>query len=115
MACSLIPRRICADRVIVDRSIDQLIDMDVFAAQVAALDAVITITATLAHVAGALGVPTVALRDDWFRREWPVVADRVPWYPSLRVVGKDGREWGEVFDDATLVLRGLMAGARARF
>ena len=99
-----------ADRVINDPAIDQLIDMDGFAAQIAALDAVVAISGTPAHLAGAMGVPTAVLRDDWFRRQWPVMTDRVPWYPNLRVVGKDGREWDAVFDDAWIALHGLMAG-----
>ena len=98
-----------SDRVIFDPAIDQLVDMDAFAAQVTALDGVMTITATLAHVGGALGTSTVVLRDDWFRREWPVMSDRVPWYPSLRVAGKDGRDWATVFDDAWAKLTSLMA------
>jgi ADP-heptose:LPS heptosyltransferase len=97
------------DRVLVDPMVDQFVDMDAFAAQVAALDAVITISGTTAHVAGALGTPTVVLRDDWFRRQWPVLSDRVPWYPNLRVAGKDGREWGPAFDDAWTKVRSLMA------
>ncbi len=97
-----------ADRVINDPAIDQLIDMDGFAAQIAALDAVVAISGTPVHLAGALGVPTVILRDDWFRRQWPVMTDRVPWYPNLRVAGKDGREWGEVFDDAWIRVQTLL-------
>ena len=103
-----------SDRVISDPSIDQMVDMDRFAAQVAALDGIITITATLAHVAGALGVPIVAIRDDWFRREWPVMSDRVPWYPNLRVVGKDGREWDVVLDETWTTIRGLIADRSER-
>lgn len=98
-----------ADRMIVDPAIDQLQDMDAFAAQVAAMDGVMTITATLGHVAGALGVPAVAVRDDWFRREWPVISDRVPWYPHLRAAGKDGRDWDPVLDEAWGKLQALMA------
>lgn len=96
-------------RVMVDDSIDQLRDMDAFAAQVAALDGVITIVSTLAHVGGALNIPTVVLRDDWFRREWPVTSDQVPWYPKVRIAGKDRRDWGAVFDDALSKLQQLVA------
>lgn len=100
------------ERVIVDPGIDQLTDMDAFAAQVAALDAVIGISGTPIHLAGALGVPTIVLRDDWFRRQWPVMTDRVPWYPSLRVVGKDGRDWREVMDEARETVLGLVTAGR---
>ncbi len=88
------------NNVIQDKSVDQLVNMDDFAAQVAALDGVITIVNTLAHVAGALDVPTVVVRDDILRREWPVTRDRTPWYPSVRIAGKDGRSWGEVLGEA---------------
>jgi hypothetical protein len=97
------------ERIIVDDGIDQLKDMDTFAAQIAALDGVITIMNTLVSVSGALGVPTVVLRDDWFRRNLPVLSDRMPWYPRLRVAGKDGRDWSQVLDDAATKLRALIA------
>jgi hypothetical protein len=108
-----------ADRVINDPAIDQLSDMDGFAAQITALDAVVAISGTPVHLAGALGVPTVVLRDDWFRRQWPVMTDRVPWYPNLRVIGKDGRQWDAVLDEVwarvhTLLDRGLEVGGERR-
>jgi len=86
--------------MIVDPEIDQLVDMDAFAAQVAAMDGVLTITNTLTHVAGSLDVPTVVLRDDQLRREWPVRFDRTPHYPSIRIVGKDGRDWVTALQDS---------------
>lgn len=86
--------------MIVDPEIDQLVDMDAFAAQVAAMDGVLTITNTLTHVAGSLDVPTVVLRDDQLRREWPVRYDRTPHYPSIRIVGKDGRDWVTALQDS---------------
>ncbi len=101
-------RTLGSGRVINDSTIDQMVDMDGFAAQVAALDAVVAISGTPVHLAGALGVPTVVLRDDWFRRQWPVMCDRVPWYPSLRVVGKDGRPWDTVLDDASGRVRAML-------
>jgi hypothetical protein len=102
------------DRVIVDDTIDQMSDMDDFAAQVAALDGVITIINTLTNVAAALNVPTVVLRDDRFRRNLPVLRDRVPWYPSMRVAGKDRRSWETVLDEASNKLRQMIAERSAR-
>jgi ADP-heptose:LPS heptosyltransferase len=43
--------------VLVDRSVSQLSDVDGFAAQIAAMDMVVTIDNSTAHLAGALGVP----------------------------------------------------------
>jgi hypothetical protein len=102
------------DRMIVDHSIDQLRDMDSFAAQVAALDGVITIVNTLAHVAGSLEVPTVVIRDDLLRREWPVTLDRTPWYPTVRIAGPDRRPWSVVLDEGWQKLEDLWAEARSR-
>jgi hypothetical protein len=96
-----------SDRIIVDQSINQLVDMDAFVAQVSALDGVITIINTLVHVSAALGVPTVVLRDDWFRRDLPVLSDTVPWYPTMRVAGKNRRDWAPVFDEAFAKLNGI--------
>lgn len=96
------------DNIIRDETVDQLVNMDDFSAQVAALDGVITIVNTLAHVGGALDVPTVVVRDDMLRREWPVTSDRTPWYPRVRIVGKEGRNWDEVLTDAWIKLREIM-------
>jgi len=85
-------------RVVRDESVDQLVDMDRFAAQLGALDAIVTISNTGAHLAGGMGLPVFLVRDDWFRRGWPVLTDRTPWYPGARVFGKEGRSWPDVFD-----------------
>ncbi|RWO92559.1 hypothetical protein [Mesorhizobium sp.] len=87
------------DRLIYDESVDQMVDMDRFAAQIAALDAVVTISNTAAHLSGALGVPTIFLIDDNFQTAWPVTGDRTPWYPKGIVIHKEGRAWSVVLDD----------------
>ena len=95
-------------RLIHDESVDQMVDMDRFAAQIAALDAVVTISNTAAHLAGALGVPTIFLIDDKFQTAWPVAGDRTPWYPSGVVLHKDGREWPAVLDEARRRLASML-------
>ena len=87
------------DRVINDETVDQLVDMDRFASQLGALDAVVTISNTGAHLAGAMKVPTLLIRDDWFRRGWPVLSNKTPWYPATTVFGKEGRPWQKVFSE----------------
>jgi len=106
-------RRAAPDRWIVDETVDQLVDMDLFAAQLGALDAVVTISNTGAHLAGAMGVPTLLIRDDWFRRAWPVLSDRTPWYPHTRVHGKDGRSWEEVFQSLRNELKRVLKTGKA--
>jgi hypothetical protein len=95
------------EKFIVDASVDQLKDMDRFASQIAALDLVITISNSGAHLAGGMGQKMILVRDDLFRRSWPYLSRAVPWYPNTVVVGKDGREWAAVFDEVMAVARGF--------
>ena len=97
-------RAAAPDRFLVDESVDQMVDMDRFAAQLGALDAVVTISNTGAHLAGGMGVPTQLIRDDWFRRAWPVRSGHTPWYPHIQVLGKDGRNWATVFEQLRAAL-----------
>jgi ADP-heptose:LPS heptosyltransferase len=65
--------------------VNQFADMDVFAAQIAAMDLVVTIDNSTAHLAGALGVPTwvlLAAVPDW---RWLEAREDTPWYSSLRL------------------------------
>lgn len=76
-------------KVIVDNDIDPLTDMDSFANQVNAMDAVVTTSNTTAHMAGALGKPTWTLVPKtgrgwlWY---WFTNREDSPWYPSMRIV-----------------------------
>lgn len=93
-------RRLCGgnpSRLIVDSSIDQMTDMDRFASQLAALDLVVTISNSGAHLAGAMGRPVILVRDDLFRRSWPYLSRSVPWYPRTSIIGRDGRPWEQAF------------------
>ena len=60
--------------------------LDEMAACIAALDAVVTVAGTVAHLAGALGCPAwclVRAGDNW---RWLWQQCDSPWYPSLRVL-----------------------------
>jgi len=63
------------------------------------LDLVITPDTSLAHLAGALGVPVwVALS---FSPDWRWLADRLdsPWYPTMRLFRQRTRsDWNDVFE-----------------
>jgi len=69
----------------IDREVDQFQDLDLFAAQVAAMDLVITIDNSTAHLAGALGVPVWLMLP--FDRDWRWLQERAdsPWYPTMRI------------------------------
>jgi len=82
--------------VIHDPDIDPLGDMDAVAAQMAALDLVITAANTAAHVSGGLGVETWVLvpnPPDW---RWRAAGGRSPWYPSISLFRQKNRgDWSQ--------------------
>lgn len=70
-----------------DPAIDSLHDLEGFAAQVAALDHVVTVSNTAVHVAGAMGVPTDLLLASgrgklWY---WPASGTESRWYASVTI------------------------------
>jgi tetratricopeptide (TPR) repeat protein len=71
--------------LLIDRSVDQFASIDRFAAQLAAMDQVITIDNSTAHLAAALGRPVWLLTP--FASDWRWLQDRSdsPWYPTLRI------------------------------
>ncbi|QRY82152.1 glycosyltransferase family protein [Pseudomonas sp. PDNC002] len=69
-----------------DDSVDPLHDMDRQAAQLCALEAVVSIDNTTVHLAGALGVPTymlLQLNPNW---RWGLQEGPSYWYPSVQRV-----------------------------
>ncbi|HVI89963.1 MAG TPA: tetratricopeptide repeat protein [Dongiaceae bacterium] len=69
-----------------DPSIDPQTNLRSYAAQIAAVDLVISIDEVPAHLAGALGVPTFCLLPEVADWRW-FGAERTdsPWYPSMRL------------------------------
>ena len=96
--------------LLIDRAVDQLVNIDTFAAQAAAMDLVITIDNSTAHIAAALGVPTWLLlpfAPDW---RWLLNRDTSPWYPSMRIFRQPrSGDWQSVIAD---VQRELQQAAR---
>jgi Tfp pilus assembly protein PilF len=88
---------IFADRLVIDRSVDQFSNIDLFAAQIAALDLVVTIDNSTAHLAGALGVPVWLLLPfaaDW---RWLQTREDSPWYATMRLFRQPTRgDWQSV-------------------
>ncbi len=89
-----------------DDEIDQLSSLDDFAAQVAAMDLVISVSNTTVHMAGALGVPTWTLLSSaplwrWFKDE-----DQCLWYPSVTFFRQTQQSnWDDVIQRVAVQLR----------
>lgn len=83
------------------------------AALVAMLDLVLTIDTSVAHVAGALGVPCwvmLPVAPDW---RWMLGRDDTPWYASLRLFRQQHPgDWDGVIDQIRIALH--HDGARGR-
>jgi len=83
--------------LLIDRRVNQLLNLDLFAAQIAAMDLVITIDNSTAHLAGALGIPTWVLLP--FASDWRWLRDREdsPWYPTVHLLRQpSGGDWQSV-------------------
>jgi hypothetical protein len=94
--------RASSERTIIhDTDVDSLVDLDLFAAQMASLDAVVTISNTGAHMAGALDVPMHVLLDDKNQLIWPFAGRTSDWYSSATLYRKAGRPWPDVFTDVS--------------
>ena len=71
----------------VDEGVNAAMDMDSLAAQIMAVDKVITISNTTAHMAGALGADTALLVPKGYGCYWYWHQDRTdnPWYSSMHI------------------------------
>ncbi|TAE11595.1 MAG: tetratricopeptide repeat protein [Oscillatoriales cyanobacterium] len=93
------------DRMPVTDLSSNLHDMAVTAAVISALDLVISVDTSVAHLAGALGKPVWILLcfvPDW---RWMLEREDTPWYPSARLFRQSAAgDWDGVLDRATLAL-----------
>lgn len=74
------------------------------AADLAALDLLITIDSSSGHLAGAMGVPVWLLLDkaaDW---RWLMHRDDTPWYPTMRLFRRES-DWPSLFERVAAALR----------
>jgi len=95
--------------------IDNFHDIDGLAALITACDVVVSVSNTTAHLAGALGKPTIvmlpySLGRIWY---WHEKGEYSPWYPSCRLLRqKTAGDWSPVLGEATAAVRKSAAGAR---
>ena len=88
--------RSCCGRPIKSaRCVDQIKSLDDFAAQIAGLRGVLTISNTTAHMAGALGIPCVVVLDNGIVTTWPYVSRTTPFYPYTRLIRRGEGSWLE--------------------
>jgi len=79
---------------------DPLKDLDNFAAQIAALDLIISIDNSTVHFAGALGTPVWVLLPYAAEWRWFLNRDDSPWYPSVRLFRqKNLDDWESIFEE----------------
>ena len=83
------------------------------AAVMKSLDVVITVDTSVAHLAGALGVPVWVLLKrvpDW---RWLFNRDDSPWYPHMRLFRQEAiNDWASAIEKARLALQNLLRSAR---
>ena len=85
---------------------DPLVDLDGFAAKVAALDLVISVGNATVHVAGALGTPAWAILPKLPGWRWLLDGETMPWYSSVRLIRQaTAGEWDPVFQRVAGQLR----------
>ncbi|HUI10192.1 MAG TPA: tetratricopeptide repeat protein [Bacteroidota bacterium] len=88
----------------------ELTDFSVTAAALAHLDLLIAVDTSVAHLAGAMGVPVWLLLP--YRSDWRWLSGRAdsPWYPSMRLFRqKSHGDWEGVINEVALSLRALSA------
>ncbi len=95
--------------------IDNTQDIDALAALISACDLVITVSNSTAHLAAALGKPTLILLAHhtplWY---WHADGMQSPWYPTVTLLRQvSAGDWNPTVEMAAHILRGLANGADA--
>jgi ADP-heptose:LPS heptosyltransferase len=99
----------------VDSTVDALTDLESWIAQIAACDHVVTVDNTVAHLAGALGIPTTVLLPIAPCWRWLSEIHHTIWYESVTVIRQSRyREWGKVMELARERVAAVAAGANSR-
>jgi tetratricopeptide (TPR) repeat protein len=94
-----------ATGILVERleDVDNTNDIDALAALITACDLVVTVSNTTAHLAGALGKPTIVFVPFGLARFWYWFNERddSPWYPRVRIKRQQqGQSWQDLVASA---------------
>ena len=92
-------------KIYCDQEIDALQNLDDFAAQVSALDLVVSTSNTTTHIAGALGKRVWTLLPYMPNWRWMLNRNDTLWYPHMRLFRQNTiGDWRDVFQRVTLAL-----------
>lgn len=96
--------------IFVDAQVDPISDFDAAAAQVAAMDLIVSTSNTAVHLAGALGKPTWVMVPHVPEWRWGLQGETVPWYESVRVFRQPKQgDWEPVLTDVDGELRRFLS------
>jgi len=96
---------------LVDEDLDPMGDLDQFAAQVPAMDLVVSVNNTTANLAGGLGRPTLCMVPRITQWWWGVQGTSTPWYPTMRLIRQTTPgDWNQVVGDVKSALDESVAG-----
>ncbi|HKD36283.1 MAG TPA: tetratricopeptide repeat protein [Pirellulales bacterium] len=85
---------------------DPLVDIDSFAAKIAALDLVISVGNATVHIAGAVGTEAWALLPKVPSWRWMISGEQSPWYGCVRLFRQQaGGDWQPVLSRIESMLR----------
>jgi tetratricopeptide (TPR) repeat protein/ADP-heptose:LPS heptosyltransferase len=85
---------------------DPLIDIDGFAAKIAALDLVISVGNATVHVAGAVGTPAWTLLPMVPSWRWMIAGEESPWYANVLLLRQSSHDdWTPVLERVAGMLR----------
>ncbi|WP_420212263.1 tetratricopeptide repeat protein [Burkholderia aenigmatica] len=91
---------------------DALTDFAATAALTEAMDAVISVDTSVAHLAGALGRPLAVMLPHTPDFRWLLDRDDSPWYPGARLFRQpEGGQWAPVVERIREALPALVTGA----
>jgi tetratricopeptide (TPR) repeat protein len=91
-----------------DRSFDNWGDLDGVAAQIAALDRIVTVSNLNVHFAGAIGIPAHVLLTQnglWY---WPHRKTTTPWYRSVQLARTTRRSPADVIGEIAAAITGAL-------
>ncbi len=87
----------------------RLLDFAHTAALLACLDLVITVDTSVAHLAGAMGVPTWVMLQSSNDFRWLRQRNDSPWYPGMRLLRQsEPGDWSSVLAEAAAGVRAML-------